>query len=302
MGGTNNAAILAEGLTKTYGGRGGVRDLDLSVPSGAIYGFLGPNGAGKSTTIRLLLGFMKAMEGQARVLGKDSWSEGPAIRADVGYIPGDLRLYPWMNLDNALKIVGNIRKRDLSKRGRELAEVFELAADVPCRKMSRGMRQKLGLIIALAHDPKVLILDEPTTALDPPMQKALYGVLRERARAGATVFFSSHTLGEVEELCARVAILRDGVLIADESVEALRARAHRVVHLMWRGEPPEASALLDGLTIESREGRRWTCLFDGPAKPLVDWAAGQPLEDLDISPPDLDRVFHAFYRDEEHAR
>lgn len=295
------AAIAVENLTKTYGGRGGVRDLNLSVPAGMIYGFLGPNGAGKSTTIRLLLGFMKAMEGRAQVLGRDSWAEGPVMRADVGYIPGDLRLYPWMTLTNALTIVGRIRHRDLTVRGRELAAVFELEPDVPCRKMSRGMRQKLGLILALAHDPKVLILDEPTTALDPPMQLALYDQLRERARTGATVFFSSHTLAEVEELCERVAILRDGLLVADESIHTLRGRAHRVVHLVWRDAPPESSVLPDGLRIESRDGRRWTCLFDGPAKPLVDWAASQPLEDIDISPPDLDRVFHAFYREAEHA-
>lgn len=296
---TTDPAIAADGLTKTYGGRGGVRDLGLAVPAGTIYGFLGPNGAGKSTTIRVLLGFMKATGGRARVLGHDSWHDGPAIRADVGYIPGDLRLYPWLTLNNALRIFGNIRGRDLTARGRELAGVFELAPDVPCRKMSRGMRQKLGLILALAHDPRVLILDEPTTALDPPMQLALYDQLRARARDGATVFFSSHTLAEVEELCERVAILRDGRLVADESIEALRARAHRVVHLVWRDMPPESPALPGGLRVESRDGRRWTCLFDGPAKPLVNWAATQPLADLDISPPDLDRVFHAFYRHED---
>lgn len=299
MNATTTAAIAVEELTKTYAGRGGVRNLDLVVPPGIIYGFLGPNGAGKSTTIRLLLGFMKAMHGRACVLGRDSWREGPQIRANVGYIPGDLRLYPWLNLNNALAIFGRIRKRDLVSRGRELAEVFELAPDVPCRKMSRGMRQKLGLILALAHDPAVLILDEPTTALDPPMQLALYDQLRVRARDGATVFFSSHTLAEVEELCERVAILRNGRLIADESIGALRARAHRVVHLEWRDVPADSVALPAGMTIESRNGRHWTCLFDGPAKPLIDWAAQNPIVDLDISPPDLDRVFHAFYRDAE---
>lgn len=293
---TNAAAIVANELTKTYGGRGGVRGLDLTVPQGAIYGFLGPNGAGKSTTIRLLLGFMKAIGGCASVAGKDCWKDGPAIRADVGYIPGDLRLYPWMTLNNGLDLVGRIRGLGLAKRGRELGEVFELAPDVVCRKMSRGMRQKLGLILALAHDPNVLILDEPTTALDPPMQRALYELLRQRARSGATVFFSSHTLAEVEELCERVAILRDGELIADESVDALRARAHRVVHLVWSDSPPLTSTLPAGLRIESQKARQWTCLFDGPAKSLVDWAATQPIADIDISPPDLDRVFHAFYQ------
>ncbi len=289
------SAIAARGLTKTYGGKGGVRSLDLTVRAGSIYGFLGPNGSGKSTTIRLLVGFMKAMDGTATVLGRDCWREGPSIREDVGYIPGDLRLYPWLSLNNGLKLFGNMRGRDIRKRGAELADVFELSPDVVCRKMSRGMRQKLGIILALAHDPAVLILDEPTTALDPPMQRALYDQLRERARAGATVFFSSHTLSEVEELCERVAILRDGELIAEESIDALRARAHRVVHLVWQGTPPEPDALPDGLAIERQEGGRWTCLFDGPAKTLVDWAATQSIEDLDISPPDLDRVFHAFY-------
>ncbi len=291
--------ISIENLTKTYGQRTGIRDLNLSVPPGTVYGFLGPNGSGKTTTIRLLLGFMKPTAGRATIGGADCWEKGPEIKRSVGYIPGDLRMYSKISLRKGLKLFGQIRRQDSMGYGLDLSDVFELDPDVPVNRMSRGMRQKVGLILALAHKPNLLILDEPTTALDPPMQQALYEHLRERAADGTTVFFSSHTLAEVEGLCTRVAILRSGRLVADELLDAMKGRAKRVVTLTWTDEAQSKAVQPPGmLRIESRGGRKWVGKLDASTHEFVQWCAGQPLDDITISPPDLDSVFRSYYHDE----
>ena len=291
-----DAAILIEGMSKSYGTRRAVHDLSLQIGAGDIFGFLGPNGAGKTTTIRVLLGLLRAASGTAQAFGRDAWRESAAIKADAGYISGDLRLYPWMTARNALKIVGKTRGRDLMADGLALVERFRFSADVPVRRMSRGMRQKLGLVLCLAHSPRVLVLDEPTTALDPPMQQMLYDVLRERAREGTTVFFSSHTLSEVESLCERVAILREGRLVAEESLAGLRGRARRTVTLTWKDAAIAQSAAVPAfLSLERRDGARWECLLLGDVMEVVRWTALQPLSDMSIAPPDLETLFRRFY-------
>ncbi|MCH7873570.1 MAG: ABC transporter ATP-binding protein, partial [Planctomycetes bacterium] len=170
--------IDIKGLTKRYGRRVGIESLDLHVPAGTLFGFLGPNGSGKSTTIRVLMGLLRPTAGSARVFDLDAWRCSHQIKAEVGYLPGDLRLYPFWTCDSALRLISKVRRRDVCEAGRELAEEFELDTDVPVGSMSRGMRQKLGLILALAHRPKLLILDEPTSGLDPIMQKRLLRRLR----------------------------------------------------------------------------------------------------------------------------
>ncbi|MHC4697220.1 MAG: ABC transporter ATP-binding protein [Planctomycetota bacterium] len=295
--------ILTEQLTRRYGRRVGVERLSISVPAGTLFGFLGPNGSGKTTTIRVLLGLLKASEGSAAVLGFDSWRDSHRIKAEVGYLPGDLRLYPWLTCRESISIFGRARGRDLSHATLELAEDFDLEPDVRVRTMSRGMRQKLGLILALAHHPQLLILDEPTTALDPLMQEKLYRHLRALAGAGHTIFFSSHTLSEVEKLCDRVAILREGKLVADETLEALRDRARRVVTIHWQDTaklseitPPQCLDLIE------RGDRQWEATLAGPAMELVRWCAGQPIEDVAIGQPDLGRLFQEYYAEpEKHA-
>jgi ABC-2 type transport system ATP-binding protein len=293
----SGATIVIEGLSKSYGRRAAIQGLSLQIVPGELYGFLGPNGAGKTTAIRVILGLLKPTGGVARVLGLDAWRNSHRIKADVGYVPGDLRLYPWMTARNALRLVGRVRGRPLLGAGLALAERFQLAPDLAVHRMSRGMRQKLGLILCLAHGPKVLVLDEPTTALDPPMQGALYEVLRERARGGATVFFSSHTLSEVETLCTRVAILREGRLVAEETLAGLRERARRTVLVTWTDAAhAEAATVPACLALEAREGGRWRCSLRGEAMDVVQWARNQPLSDLTISPPDLETVFARFYQ------
>lgn len=271
--------------------------MDLNVPAGTIFGFLGPNGAGKTTTIRMLLGFLRPTAGRVSAFGMDCWRDSPRIKRDIGYLPGDLRLYPSMNATTALRLVERIRGIDMLAPGRALAERFDLNMQVTVRAMSRGMRQKLGLILALAHRPKLIVLDEPTASLDPLMQQALAKHLRQAANDGCTVFFSSHTLSEVESLCDRVAIVRDGRIIADDKLAALRKHARRQVTIVFadaataaRLEPPPA------LDLRSRDGATWHGELHADAPALVRWTAAQPIRDFAIHPPDLERLFQSFYQ------
>jgi ABC-2 type transport system ATP-binding protein len=289
--------IRIQALTKRYGTRTGVESVNLEVEAGAIFGFLGPNGAGKTTTIRVLLGFLRATSGQASILGRDCWRDTKSIKRDVGYLPGDLRLYPWLDGERALDIVGAVHGRDLHSAGAELAERFDLDLQVRVRTMSRGMRQKLGIILALAHGPRVLVFDEPTSGLDPLMQDELADLLRERAAAGVTVFFSSHTLSRVEELCDRVGIIRKGRLVADESLDTLRRRARRRVMIEFENEAAAQARVPAGLGECRRDGVRWEAQLAGAASTLVAWAAEQRVADLTIEAPDLDAIFRSYYRD-----
>lgn len=287
--------VTVDRLTKYYGRRVGVEGLNLRVPEGTMFGFLGPNGSGKTTTMRVLMGFLKANVGEARVFGMDCWGESPAIKAEVGYLPGDLRLYPWLTCREAMHLFGRVRGRDLTQAGAELSEDFGLDPDVHVRAMSRGMRQKLGLILALAHRPRLLILDEPTASLDPLMQEKLYRRLRESVAEGRTVFLSSHTLAEVERLCSRVVILREGKVVADDTLDSLRGKARRVVTIQWRDAPAAPATSPPFLSILERHPQSWRATLTGSTVELVRWSAGQAIEDLSIEQPDLTALFQAFY-------
>ncbi len=289
--------ISIENLTKRYGRRIGVADLSLEVPRGEIFGFLGPNGAGKTTTIRVLLGLLRPSAGTARVFGWDCLRDGHRIKADLGYLPGDLRLYHWLTAESAVRLFGQVRNRDLAREGQRLMDAFDLDATVRVRNMSRGMRQKLGLILALIHRPRLLILDEPTASLDPLMQETLYRELRTMASEGHTVFLSSHTLSEVQELCERVAILREGRLVADEKIENLRAKARRRVTIYWRDAGGIRPVLTPSfLEIVDQTASEWQATLIGSTMDLVHWSATQPIEDLSIQEPDLSALFQDYYR------
>lgn len=291
------SVIAAEQLSKRYGRRVGIDGVQLNVAEGQIFGFLGPNGAGKTTTIRLLLGLVHPSAGHARVFGLDCWQHSHRIKRDVGYLPGDLRLYSWMTTAKALRVFGRIRGQDLRRAGSELAERFQLELNLLVHKMSRGMRQKVGLVLAIAHRPRLLILDEPTSGLDPLMQDELGRILRELAQQGHTIFFSSHTLSEVEQLCDRVAIVRQGRIVADEMLSELRHRAPRSVTLFYSDkESADRTAPPSFLQRVTREEACWKCELTGSAQPLVQWAAQQPIQDLEIGRPDLETLFRSYYQ------
>ncbi|MFK7822390.1 MAG: ABC transporter ATP-binding protein [Planctomycetaceae bacterium] len=283
-------------LTKSYGSRRGVADVNLSVEPGEIFGFLGPNGAGKSTTIRMLTGFLRASSGHARVFGQDCWTNSDVIKREVGYVAGDVRLYPWLTTNRAFRIVSEIRGKDIEPRGRQLAERFRLECDLPVRKMSRGNRQKVALVLALAHDPKLVILDEPTSGLDPLMQDTLAECLREMAEAGNTVFFSSHTLNEVETLCDRVAIVRNGAIVVDDKIQNLKAVAPRTVTLTFESEENAANIdWPDFVELKRRYKTQCNLEIEGSAMELTKWANTQSITDITISPPSLDALFRGYY-------
>lgn len=290
--------IEIDNLTKSYGSRRGIRNIGLSVKPGEIFGFLGPNGAGKSTTIRVLLGFLQASSGTARILGHDCRTDSTLVRKQVGYVSGDVRLYPWLTLKRALQFVGEVRKTDIRQHGMELADRFQLESDLPVRKMSRGNRQKVALVLALAHRPQLAILDEPTSGLDPLMQDALSDCMQEMANEGRTVFFSSHTLSEVESLCKQVAIIRDGTIVASEKIENLRKQAPRVVRITFDStQSAEAVEWPEFVRLHSHYQNCSVLHMDGPAAELIEWSARQPITDIDISPPSLEAVFRQFYSD-----
>ena len=308
------AAIEVKGLTKHYGHAprgpipGGVvralEDLSIEVREGEIFGFLGPNGAGKSTTIRLLLGYLHPTVGSATVLGLDTERDSVAIRGRVGYLPGGIALYDAMTGEQLLDYLAELYGRPAPRRA-ELADRLELSERTlrrPVRDYSRGMRQKIGIVQALQHDPELAILDEPTEGLDPLMQHAFYGLLDELRTAGRTIFFSSHVLSEVERVCDRVAIVREGRLVALEDVAALLARRKRNVEMRLTGPAPALAGVAGVSNLDVR-GNVLRCQLEGDVGPFLRAIEGAPIADLTIEPAHLEEAFLEFYAeaDATHA-
>lgn len=292
------AVISTWELTKHYGTVRALNDLTLDVQEGEIFGFLGPNGAGKSTAIRTLLGFLHATRGSATVLGMDIATQSVDIRRLTGYLPGGIAVYDSLTGEQALDYLADLQGRTPYRR-QELCDRLQLPASVLRRKVrdySRGMRQKIGVVQALQHDPELAILDEPTEGLDPLMQQAFYGILDDLRREGRTVFFSSHVLSEVERLCDRVAIIRAGDLMAIHKVNELLARRRRKVSLRWHGAAPDP-ADLPGLEDVQVDGNRVLGTLAGEVAPFVRAIASPNLEDLTIEPASLEEAFLEYYAD-----
>lgn len=294
-------AILAEQLNHFYGPRRALTDVRLSVAEGTIHGFLGPNGAGKTTTIRILLGFLRASSGNASVFGLDAWRDTTRIKRDIGSIPGDLRLWPWLTGKSALSLFGQIRGLDIAPEGRRLADRFELDLKLNVRRMSKGTRQKLGLVLAMAHRPRLLVLDEPSTGLDPIMQDRFRELLRETAADGRTVFLSSHTLSEVESLCDRVTIVRKGRVVADSTIAELQSRAGHRVSVRWAADAGARPAP-PMLALDRAGPQFWEGTLQGPVTPLLQFLGSAPgVEDVTIERADLEALFRRFYADDPPA-
>jgi ABC-2 type transport system ATP-binding protein len=295
-----DAVISAHGLTKHYGSVRALTDLSLDVRRGEIFGFLGPNGAGKSTFIRTLLGFLHATRGTATVLGHDIATDSVEIRRLTGYLPGGIALYDSLTGEQVLDYLVELQDTEPRRRA-ELCERLELPASVLRRRVrdySRGMRQKIGVVQALQHDPELAILDEPTEGLDPLMQHAFYRILDDLRGEGKTVFFSSHVLSEVERLCDRVAIIRAGHLMAVHDVTELLERRKRRVILRWRGAAPDPTTL-PGLADVVIDGDRISGTLSGEIAGFVRSIASPNLEDLIIEPASLEEAFLEYYADGE---
>jgi ABC-2 type transport system ATP-binding protein len=313
-------AIVTTGLTKRYGRTRGplarlhrpgsppptvvsaLEDLSITVATGEIFGFLGPNGAGKSTTIRCLLGYLHPTAGSATVLGLDVVRDSVEIRRQVGYLPGGIALYDTMAGDDLLDYLSALTGRPPVRRA-ELLDRLEMSAATLRRQVrdySRGMRQKMGIIQALQHDPPLAVLDEPTEGLDPLMQRAFYEILDDLRAAGTTIFFSSHILSEVERVCDRVAIVRRGRLVALQDIDALLAHRKRNVEIRVAGLPPNLEGVpgISGVTLTDGLVR---CQLEGNVGPFLAALRDVTVTDLTIEPAHLEEAFLEFYAEEEVA-
>lgn len=293
----STAVIVSRGLVKDYGRTRALSGLDLEVRQGEVYGFIGPNGAGKSTTIRVLMDLLRPTAGSVEVFGQAPAAGGPALRARIGYLPGELALGGRVSAAEHLHHLASLR----GGRGRDaigpLAERFGLDLTRPVRTLSKGNKQKVGVIQAFMHDPELLILDEPTSGLDPLLQHEFLDLLRERAERGATVFMSSHVLREVETVADRVAVIKEGRVVDVDSVAGLRRRAGQRVSLRFAA-PPEAAeaAAIDGVERVSVDGDTLHCILHGEPDGLLKWAARSRVVGWSARDRDLEELFLDLYR------
>jgi ABC-2 type transport system ATP-binding protein len=288
--------IVAEGLTKCYGRERGVLDLDFSVRVGEIFGYLGPNGAGKTTTIRILLDLIRPTTGRATVFGLDSRRDTLGIRRRVGYLPGELALYEHLTGFEYLSYLGSLRGGIDRRWVSELGERLSLDLSHRIRSLSHGNKQKVGLVQAFMHRPELLILDEPTQGLDPLVQQEFYRLVAEGKDQGCTVFLSSHVLPEIDRICDRAAIIREGRLVAVEDIGTMKMRSARTVEIHFGSPvPARVFAGLAGVHDVTTLGDVVRCTVIGSMDPLVKAAAGFDVVDLTSHEPGLEEVFLAYY-------
>ena len=302
MAGSPAPVVSAEHLSKDYGGDRGVVDLGFEVEAGEVFGYLGPNGAGKTTTIRLMLDLIRPTAGHIRLFGLDARRDGPEARAKVGYLPGDLRLYERLTPREHLRYFASLRGMDDLGDGERLAGRLDLELDRPIKALSKGNRQKVGLVQALMHRPALAVFDEPTSGLDPLVQQVVYELVRETIADGRTVFVSSHVLSEVQHIADRVALIRDGRLELVDTVETLRQRALTRVEVTF-GEAPPAGTFdaVQGVREVGRDGRVVHLTLEGSADPLVKALAQYDVHALDSHEADLEDVFLELYRGTPNA-
>ena len=291
-------AIETNKLTKYYGKSRGIIDLDLAVEQGEFFGFIGPNGAGKSTTIRTLLGLIQPTTGSARILGKDILTEKEAILAQVGYLPSEAMFYSGMRVMDVIKLSADLRKKDCRKEAENLCRRLDLDTSKKVEELSFGNRKKVSIVCALQHKPAVCILDEPTSGLDPLMQREFFSILKERHEQGTTIFLSSHILSEIQRNCTRAAIIREGRIIACDSVEVLGRTNAKRIHI--QGDLDLSS--LSGIKDLKRSEHGMSFLFGGDINELIRALSGQDIHDLSIAEPDLEEIFMHYYVDGGEAK
>jgi beta-exotoxin I transport system ATP-binding protein len=290
------AVIDAAGLTKYYGRTRGVEDLTFTVSEGEVFGFLGPNGAGKTTTIRTLLDFIRPTGGRVTIFGLDPRRDGPRLHARIGYLPGELALYERLTGERYLEDFAAFRGGVARERYVSLAERLGLDITKRIRDLSHGNKQKVGLVQAFMHRPDLLILDEPTTGLDPLVQQVFYALLAEERERGASVFLSSHVMPEVERVCDRVGIIREGHLATVQDVGELKAHARRRIELHFDGPAPEAAfARIPGVRDIRSHGDELSLAIEGAMDPVVKEAARHTVVNVETHEPSLEDLFLDYF-------
>ena len=286
-------AIETKKLTKYYGKSRGIVDVDLTVEQGEIFGFIGPNGAGKSTTIRTLLTLIHKTSGEARIFGLDCEREREKILSQVGYLPSEVFYYDHMRACDLLRYSASFYHGDFTKRIRELSEVMELDLNQKIEDMSLGNKKKIGIVQGLLHNPKLIILDEPTSGLDPLIQKRFFDLIRRENENGATVLFSSHILPEVQRICDRAAIIREGQIVTVQNIAQLRENAYKKVEFTVQGELGEIN--LPGIAQVERENSHISFLYKGNLNALLSMIGQYKLGNVNISEPSLEEIFLHYY-------
>ena len=285
------AVIEIKNLTKNYGKSRGVAGLSLEIGQGEFFGFIGPNGAGNSTTIRTLLGLISPTSGEASVLGKSITVNQRELLKDVGYMPSEAMFYGRMKVRDVIAFSARLQKKDCSQEAARLCKRLDLDTNKKIEELSLGNRKKVAIVCAMQHSPRLFILDEPTSGLDPLMQKEFFSLLRERNKDGASIFLSSHVLSEIQRNCTRAAIIKEGRLIACDSVENLSKSSARRVTLHGVETLPE-SLQARSVTIA---GDTVSFLYNGDIKKLISEVNTLPIYDMTITEPDLEEIFMHYY-------
>lgn len=291
--------IEIKNLTKTYGKARGITDISFNVEEGEIFGFIGPNGAGKSTTIRTLLTLIYPTSGSATIFGKDCVKFGPEIKKEIGYLPSEVFYYDNMKVKDLLKYSASFYKKDCSKKINELSEIMELDLNKKIDDLSFGNKKKIGIVQGLLHEPKLIILDEPTSGLDPLMQQKFFSLLKEENKKGATILFSSHILSEVQKLCDRVAIIKEGKLIKLEKISTLKEDNHKKFKVEAKSELDKSYFNIKGVSnIEINDGII-SFLYGGNINLIMKRLSEINLINLWIEEPSLEEIFMHFYEKED---
>ncbi|WP_059046020.1 ABC transporter ATP-binding protein [Paenibacillus rubinfantis] len=292
------SVIELRNLTKRYGKARGISDVNLQVEEGEIFGFIGPNGAGKSTTIRTLLGLISPTSGSATLFGK-SCTTHPEIRKELGYLPSEVFYYDGMRVMDLLQYSASFYKKDCTKRIQELAERMDLDLKKKIDDLSFGNKKKVGIVQGLLHEPKLILLDEPTSGLDPLMQQTFFELIAEENRKGATVFFSSHILSEVQKMCSRVAFIKEGRIIKQEKMSDLQDNNYKKVSLEAKSAIDPAALDLDGVSNLELKGTSASFIFKGSLNAMLQRITAFQLTNISIVEPDLEEIFLHYYVKED---
>lgn len=290
-----NTIIKLNNLTKFYGKVRGIEDLTFEVSEGEVFGFIGPNGAGKSTTIRTMLALFSPTSGSAKIFGKDCIKCADVIAKDVGYVPSESAYYDKMKVKELLLYTAALYKKDCMKKANELCERLNLDQKCKIADLSFGNKKKVGIISALMHEPKLIVLDEPTAGLDPLVQQTFFEILSEENKRGATIFFSSHILSEVQKFCGRVAILKEGKLVSIQSIKELRENGYKKVSLVAKA--PVANDYFYGLNIAQykQDGVHISFMYRGDVNVLFGKIAALGIDDAFVEEPTLEEIFLHYY-------
>ncbi|CAM3003721.1 ABC transporter ATP-binding protein [Paenibacillus sediminis] len=287
--------LTVEHLTKKFSNGKGIEDVSFSVNKGEVFGFLGPNGAGKSTTIRHIMGFMKPDKGFVKVHGLDTWKEQGVVQKYIGYLPGEISFIEGMTGKAFLDFMAEMQGvKDTSKR-QNLIDRLQFDVNTPIRKMSKGMKQKVGIVAAFMHSPEVIILDEPTSGLDPLMQKVFIEIVLEEKAKGTTFLMSSHSFPEIERTCDRAAIIKDGKIITVKDIHELQSMQRKLFEVTFDNSSDAESFANSGLHIESREGNRVRVAIQGNYNKFAEETAKYNIRNIDVYTQNLENIFMNYY-------